>query len=109
VAGGERWSVARGKECPGDNRIDRITSTVIPRVRGILDRSGERITGDEHTADLALMACVTALYEDRDGLMNRDRSCSTRPGRRRPPTTPPAPRWSSSVCSAGRWPTCRRP
>jgi hypothetical protein len=64
--------VARGKECPGDNRIDRITSTVIPRVRGIRGNSGEASTGDEHTADIALMAYVTALHEDRDGLMNRD-------------------------------------
>jgi hypothetical protein len=72
VAGGERWSVARGKECPGDNRIDQLKQTVIPRVRGILDDSGEGNMGDEHTANIQLMGYVKAIYEDPDGLMNRD-------------------------------------
>jgi hypothetical protein len=72
VSGGERWSVARGKECPGDRRIEQLQDVVIPRVRGILDSSGEEVMGDEHTSNIELMAYVKALYEDRDGLMNRD-------------------------------------
>lgn len=40
VQGGERWSTARGKECPGNERIKQISSIIIPRVQDIL-------TGDD--------------------------------------------------------------
>jgi hypothetical protein len=33
VSGGERWSSARGKECPGPARIRQFTGEVIPAVR----------------------------------------------------------------------------
>lgn len=33
VTGGERWSSARGKECPGPVRIQQLTVEVIPAVR----------------------------------------------------------------------------
>ena len=36
VAGGERWSNAIGKGCPGPARIAQITSTIIPRVQQLL-------------------------------------------------------------------------
>lgn len=36
VAGGELWSSADGKECPGPRRIRQITTTIIPRVKELL-------------------------------------------------------------------------
>jgi hypothetical protein len=36
VDGGEVWSSARGKECPGDRRIEQITAEIIPGVRSAL-------------------------------------------------------------------------
>lgn len=33
VTGGERWSKARGKECPGDRRVDQWSRVVIPAVQ----------------------------------------------------------------------------
>lgn len=32
VQGGELWSLARGKVCPGDRRIDQLTNFIIPEV-----------------------------------------------------------------------------
>lgn len=36
VAGGERWSNAKGKECPGPQRIAQISTIIIPRVKALL-------------------------------------------------------------------------
>lgn len=33
VAGGERWSESKGKECPGDERVAQFRDVVIPRVQ----------------------------------------------------------------------------
>jgi len=37
VDGGELWSAANGKECPGDARIAQITSVIIPGVKALLN------------------------------------------------------------------------
>lgn len=37
VAGGELWSDAYGKECPGSARIDQIKTIIVPRVAAALD------------------------------------------------------------------------
>lgn len=36
VSGGDSWSTARGKECPGDRRIAQLKTQVIPMVQQIL-------------------------------------------------------------------------
>lgn len=36
VVGGERWSNAKGKECPGPRRIAQIKTIIIPRVQALL-------------------------------------------------------------------------
>lgn len=36
VSGGVRWSLSRGKACPGDRRIAQLTNVVIPRVQAAL-------------------------------------------------------------------------
>lgn len=41
VSGGERWSISRGKECPGDARIKQVSNIIIPRVQDVL-------TGDDN-------------------------------------------------------------
>jgi hypothetical protein len=40
VAGGEKWSKANGKVCPGDVRIDQLVNAVIPRVQAEVGASG---------------------------------------------------------------------
>lgn len=37
VSGGELWSLARGKVCPGDKRIAQLTDVIIPRVADLGD------------------------------------------------------------------------
>lgn len=37
VDGGERWSTAYGKVCPGDRRVAQIETVVIPRTREIME------------------------------------------------------------------------
>jgi hypothetical protein len=46
VAGGEHWSSSRGKECPGDRRINQLTTEIIPAVQA-------RIRGDGMTISSA--------------------------------------------------------
>ena len=36
VPGGERWSTARGKECPGPQRIAQVKGIIVPRVAALL-------------------------------------------------------------------------
>jgi hypothetical protein len=36
VRGGERWSLSRGKGCPGPKRIAQLDKIIIPRVKAIL-------------------------------------------------------------------------
>lgn len=45
VSGGELWSGARGKECPGDERIRQIEQIIIPGVRAEL--AGRPVTPQE--------------------------------------------------------------
>lgn len=47
VAGGEIWSKSRGKECPGDRRIEQIRATIIPGVRAALAGKTPTVTDQE--------------------------------------------------------------
>jgi hypothetical protein len=48
VSGGELWSSAQGKECPGDRRIAQLRSVIIPGVQRVL--AGKPIEEDDGVA-----------------------------------------------------------
>lgn len=78
VAGGEIWSGARGKECPGDRRISQLRTVVIPRVNAILNPPkpeepdvADEAQNPEWTTPLPTFDYLKRLYGDADGKMSR--------------------------------------
>lgn len=77
VAGGEVWSGADGKECPGDARISQLKNVVIPRVREILTPTKEPDVADEinppeWATPVTTFDYLKRLYGDADGKMTRN-------------------------------------
>ena len=61
VAGGERWSRAKGKGCPGQARIRQLETVVIPRVKALLAGSPLPTGDDMSDADVrAIKAALSA-------------------------------------------------
>jgi hypothetical protein len=70
VSGGERWSISKGKECPGSERIRQLSHIIIPRVQDVLtgddndmieadfDRVQAMITTAQKTATATLRADI---------------------------------------------------
>lgn len=67
VRGGELWSSADGKECPGPRRIRQISTTIIPRVQALLASSeGSDMLTDDDVKKL-LTSPIDAKFTDKPG------------------------------------------
>lgn len=66
VAGGELWSSAYGKVCPGDRRIAQLINEIIPRARALASGT---TTEDDMTSEQA----ATLDYTKRVAVENQDR------------------------------------
>jgi hypothetical protein len=71
VAGGERWSDARGKVCPGDRRINQLIGTIIPRARELADDEENEMNAAQNAA-LAELWQVVVSGEKRNAQLNVD-------------------------------------
>lgn len=67
VSGGELWSSARGKECPGDKRIAQIKSVIIPGVRNVLAGKDIEEDGVAWNDDHHLTETDAKIYGQKEG------------------------------------------
>lgn len=67
VSGGERWSSAGGKACPGDRRILQTANEIVPAVRARLNQEDDMQLTDEFAKDKT----VRDLYRRLDRFMTR--------------------------------------
>lgn len=72
VPGGEVWSGARGKVCPGDRRIRQLIDVIIPRARVIAGNGGGEDMNDAQNAALAELWQVVVSGEKRNAQLNAD-------------------------------------
>lgn len=56
VSGGEKWSNATGKVCPGDRRVSQFTNIVVPRVQALL-KGQVPVNGEEE--DMPHLTVIT--------------------------------------------------
>jgi len=72
VSGGEIWSTARGKVCPGDRRITQLLNVIIPRAR--------QLAGLKSEEDMPLTAADTnAIWMQQCTMHYADGSTETHP------------------------------
>jgi hypothetical protein len=87
VSGGERWSKAIGKECPGPRRIAQIKSVIIPGVKAL-------IAQEKEDADMPTVAEIVAALkpviraEAKAAVVDALRTAEIIPNK---PIDPPAP------------------
>jgi hypothetical protein len=66
VSGGELWSKAYGKVCPGDRRIDQLIDVVIPRVHAAVYGGGPAVPkewDEMATKEEVQAACAEAVRQ----------------------------------------------
>lgn len=73
VSGGELWSSARGKECPGPVRIRQLTAQVIPLARALRIDTGDKMTPQE-LKDLAAAVAAFPIEDQTDDVAGTMRS-----------------------------------
>lgn len=61
VNGGELWSTARGKECPGTSRIAQISSVLIPGIKSLGKKDADVALTNDDKQDIAHAVVETLL------------------------------------------------
>lgn len=72
VSGGRRWSVSKGKECPGTARIKQISSIIIPRVQDVLTGEDDKMIAADFAKIQAMVTKAVSDITSRDALTNAD-------------------------------------